>query len=507
MTFVSTLASNAPLLLPDVVETGARIVSNEDDTPPAQTGLPRVRRRTAGTSSQPVVKQEAAMADQAVVTLTPAQQQDAVDTELAKLLEACATPTLRAEMLIKAQFYDTELQKQAPLLANLDEELSAQVVEEWFSTGDRLLKRAVWNARAGSEEIPLQKRAPDNVGETALAKLLDECVDPAARGRLLHKIGMTTTALDKILRAEGFTPERKEALVKQWLDVDPGEAPLRKNILDAAMGRDGKAIYGSGVEAGQVVANAGGAASTGTSSAIGGSETGSDQGIRRSIPRVPVGKLGTTDMPGQRGSRTATAPGGGKNDTGQGGVSPTLVRRTVTTGGLGSTQGSDNRGTPMKTQEDAKTNDGTGANPRGAGRTVKPAETAARRQAAKKGKDRWTSMDKQERGAELIKIAPDHLVESILAIPDEAEQGLVCEVAGEFAADLATWSANSDPNKLQKAELDAAIAEWLGEDPDALPLKKFVAEALGTAEEIPLALAKAIMAWQPKAAIRVRQAA
>jgi hypothetical protein len=52
--------------------------------------------------------------------------------------------------------------------------------------------------------------------------------------------------------------------------------------------------------------------------------------------------------------------------------------------------------------------------------------------------------------------------------------------------------------------IDASVEEWLMEDVDQITLKKWVTEALATAEEIPLELARAIIEWEPQVQKRVQ---
>lgn len=497
--FANVLGEQASLVAPDALEIGGRISANNED---AARG-----RKARVPKLKPIVKQEVPVTERVP---TAAEVQATLDGELEALVKAAGTPEAQASMLIKIGIYRQDLARQAPLLKNVDPELADEVINAWFAEGDAVLKRAVWNAAAGSVEIPMAKAAPENLGEQALGKMVDEAATPQAKAHLLQKIGAYTHDVTLLFeRAKDQPQERRDELIKGWLDIDSGETALKKNILDCEMGRSGKAIYGTGVQAGQVVTQMGGNAATHTAAELGGSDRGSSTSIARTIPRAPKGEgagpgLGTQKFAGQADAG-AVNPGSGPNDTGGGEVTPAvLIRRKGTTGGLGSVAGAETAGRAMTTTEDKV----DGKTARGAGREIKPEELGRRKRDSDTDKKRWKAMDKRERGAELVKIAPDAFVNAILTIEDADEQTFVCEAAGEHAADLAEWVGLSDPMKMQKSELDSAIAAWLSEDPDTLVMKKFVAEALGTAEEIPLDLAKAIMAWEPpKAAptIRVRQ--
>jgi hypothetical protein len=436
-----------------------------------------------------VVKQEVTVTER---TQTASEVQATLDAALAAYIdEHYKTPETKAGALIKIGIYRQDLSKQAPLLANIDDEMSDAVMTQWFAEGDGELKRLIFNAAAGGEEIPLAKAAPIPEPELALAKAVDDQPDGPRRAHVVQKIGIYTRDLANLVNQSVEQPqERRDALIKAWLEVDPGEMQLKKNVLDAEMTRTGRKIYGEGVKADQVVEGSHGKSSTDVGSGIGDSKSGADQSIARSLPKAPKGTLGVMNMPGQASASTAN-PGSGSDDTGGGAIKPTIVRRKTTTGGLGSVAGSDTAGRRMTTQQDDKS------------------DVGRRKADAKKGRSRWMGMDKIERATELLKIASDDFMAALEAIQDEDQQAVVAEVAGAHCADLAEFSAQRAIT-LQKRDMDQAIAEWLGEDPDAIPMKKFVAEALGTAEEIPLEMAKAIMEWEPpKAApsFRVRRAA
>jgi hypothetical protein len=121
-----------------------------------------------------------------------------------------------------------------------------------------------------------------------------------------------------------------------------------------------------------------------------------------------------------------------------------------------------------------------------------------------RGKKKKPAMDKNgELAVELVKIAPQPMV-AALAELSQADQVEVCQLAAQDAADLMAWSAQTG-EQLAKAELDSAVADWLAMDPDTIQLKKWVAEALATAEEIPIGLAKAIMAYEARPPVRLRR--
>jgi hypothetical protein len=88
------------------------------------------------------------------------------------------------------------------------------------------------------------------------------------------------------------------------------------------------------------------------------------------------------------------------------------------------------------------------------------------------------------------------MIEAILEL-DEADQDLTAGVAADHAADLLAWTSQVPEDGLAKRALDASVAEWLVENPEQIQLKKWVAEALTTAEEIPLELGQAIIEWEP----------
>lgn len=489
----------AGMLLPDVFEIGGRVYAgggqNKDQRPHnVRSTFPKPGSGRRKQMPGSVIKQEGnSMSD----TIDQDAAQVALDGELAAFVEACTTPERKAEMLVKIGFYNVELTKQADMLANVDDELAGQVAEEWFAQGDELLKRALWNARAGSEEIPLRKQAPIAPAELALAKMLDEAPNDTAKSHLLHKIGSYTTEYHNMINGlYGQPDDRIEAVVTAWLTADPSDMPLKKNILDAEMPKSGKMIYGAGVSAGDVLNEMSGNASTHAGSKLGGSETNSDSSIKRSIKTSSSGegsgkRVGNSrGMPGQDnadspnpGSGTAGPEGGSPN------VKPTvLIRRKGTTGGLGSVAGAQN-GEGVATVQNDDTNGESQWNGKG-------------KKKAKKNGD----AEKAEFITDLLKVAPEEMIEAILEL-DEEDQELAAGVAANHAADLLAWTNGLPGDGLAKRDVEASVADWLSEDPDQLQLKKWVTEALATAEEIPLDLAQAIIDWEPPSRVSVRREA
>ncbi len=491
--------NNLGLLVPDLFEIGGRIYAgrqNQDQRPHnVTTAIPKPpRRRKPGFIS----KQEGPVTTE---TTDQAETQQLLDDELAAFVDACPTPERKAELLVKIGFYRTELAKQANMLADVDENLATEVAEEWFAAGDEPLKRAIWNSAAGSEEIPLRKQAPIPAPEQALAKMVEEALNDNVRAHLLHKIGSYTSEYHNMIHGlYGQPDDRVEAVVEAWLTADPAETQLKKNILDAEMPSSGKRIYAQGVQAGDVVDSLAGNASTYAGSKLHGSETNSDGAIKRTIPHRGSGPGGgsrvgnSKAMPGQTGGES---PSPGSGTAGPEGGAPnlqptTVLRRSGTTGGLGSVAGADG---------------GSGA------ATVQNDETRGASQwNGKKGKKKvsksdddveYDEIEKADFIADLMKIAPDEMVEAILEL-DEDDQGAAAEIAADHAADLLAWTAMEVPEEgLAKRDVDASVTEWLMENPDQIQLKKWVTEALASAEEIPLDLAQAIIDWEPEVTSRV----
>jgi hypothetical protein len=438
-----------------------------------------------------------------------AETQQLLDGELAAFVDACTTPERKAEVLVKLGFYDVELKKQEALLANVDDELAQQAAEEWFAQGDEDLKRALWNSRAGSVEIPLRKVAPVPEPELALAKMLEEQTSDSAKAHFLHKVSSYTTEMHNMITGlQGQPDDRVEAVVHAWLTCDPGDMQLKKNILDAEMPPSGKRMYGQGVQTqtSDPVTEYAGNASTHAGRKLGGSETNSDGAIKRTIPKGPAGegsgrRVGTARaMPHQEDGETPH-PGSGTAgpDGGSANVQPeTVIRRKGATGGLGSVAGAEHAsGVPTVA------NDGT----------HKASQWGKGKKKVGKSADQYDDDDEDDAEAQkaefvtgLLKIAPDEMIAAILEL-DEDDQEVAAGVAANHAADLLAWTDQLSENGLAKRDLDASVAEWLAEDPDQAQLKIWVAEALATAEEIPLELAKAIMDWTPQPRVSVRREA
>jgi hypothetical protein len=426
------------------------------------------------------------------MAVDPAQIQATLDGELAKFVEAAGSPERQAEVLIKIGFYRQELAKQADMLSSVDDDLAIEVAEQWFGEGDELLKRAVWNASAGSEEIPLRKQAPVPEAEQALAKMVDECQTDNARALLLHKIGSYTREMNDMVDAlQGQPDARVNEVVTAWLTADPGETALKKNVLTAGMPSSGRRLYGNGVDGdGDPVKETIGNASSHVGNELDGSEKGSDQAIRRTIPRRPTGEgagkrvRGSFPAPNQRDGETPS-PGSGPNDTGDGGVNPEIIRRKGTTGGLGSVKGADAESNATVTQDSTHGTNQWGGQSGG-----------KNRKRSNESDQGVHTAQKAEFIADLMKIAPDEMVDAILELPED-DQDLAAGVAANHAADLLAWTGLVPEGGLAKRALDASVTEWLEEDPDQIQLKKWVAEALTTAEEIPLDLGKAIIEWEP----------
>lgn len=477
----TAVGRGAAMMADDVAVVGGRLIQNRDPKKPRKPRIALIPVHTGAVTSrigmprgQTVFKQEKSDMTEAA---TIEANRSAMENELAAMLDAEPNPERRAIMLHKVGVFQQELRKMAPMLANVDDELRELVLTEWFDGGEALLKRLVWNAEAGEEEIPLAKRAEPSAGEAALAKMLEEAPSDEARAHLLHKITVHTSDLrNGIAAIADQSDEKKAALAKTWIEA--GDSELKKNILDAEMNRDGKRLYGTGVQADQVVEQTAGNASSHVGSQMRGSETNSDQRIGRTIPRMPTGagagaRVGNVVMPGGKGGESPN-PGSGPNDGGGGEVRPaTLIRRTGTTGGLGNSQGADTAGKKV-TEVDPK---------------------KKKKKLVEKVEGPWDDARKAELGGALFKIAPDGMIE-IMGELKEDEQVAVVELAGWHAADLVVWN-HGNGETLAKRDLDASIATWLGADPNTTQLKQWVAEALMTSEDIPLELGKAIMAWKP----------
>jgi hypothetical protein len=486
----------AAIATPDLMEIGGRTFLNSEGKP----AKPRLRRRPP--SPNPVSPDPSLGKKETEVTTqnpTPEEIQASLNQELVKYVDARPTPEGKAEALIKIGAYRQDLNKYLPMLENADEDLANEVIGTWLDEGDAELKKMVFNAQAGSEEIALAKVAPPPAPEAELAKMVDDAPEGAPRMALLQKMGVYTSQLrelwDRTDALQVAEAERGE-MIKTWVEGGDRSHEAMKKALVSAEGEMRRRASTEGVNHKDVVSFTAGNAST-NADKLGGSGGSStpDSGIRRSIPSPSSGDgagkqmPGDTKMPDQNDGESPD-PGSGPNDTGGGEVRPTtILRRKATTGGLGSVAGAESDGKAMETQQDQVKN---------------KKKKKALAEAAEKGEDLAVA---------LVKIAPEAMLDALEKL-DEDEQIEVCEEAAHHAADLMAWSLQAG-ERLEKRALDAAVIDWLTEDPDpaAVQLKKFVAEALATAEEIPMDLGKAIMAWEPQAVpmakvksqIRVRQ--
>jgi hypothetical protein len=477
MTIAEMAGQAAGLLGDDALMIGARIYNNADGTPkPKQPKVASVFRTRHATST--FIKQE----PDPVTTPTKEETRAAMDANLRKFVDDAVSPEDKAEVLIKIRTYSQEYEDQQPLLKNVDAALVEQVMNEWFARGHAELKKAIINARTGELTQPLAKIAATPAPEEFLAKMLDNAPNDDARSHLLSKIG--SLARQVVVGLETMEKEPAEnhpAMFKAWIEADPPDAELRKNILNAEMDRRGKALYGEGVETGKVVAQVVGNASTHASTKLGGSQ-GDSPGIAATVPKPSSSegagaRFSNAVMPTGSGGAESPNPGSGPTDTGEAGITPTtLIRRRGATGGLGNSVGA-----------------------QGNGSRVTDAMVTGKRK--KKGE---TDAEKAELIADLVKLAPDEMIEMLGELTPE-EQAETCAIAGDHAADLIAWSGMIDPDTLQKSAMDAEVAAWLAEDPNTVALKKWTAEALATGEAIPIELANSILAWEPKVTVRVRQ--
>src|SRR4051812_16619171 len=399
--------------------------------------------------------------------------QDTLDGELAKFVSDAKTPERQAEILWKVGFYRTELAKQADLLASVDEDLAAQVAQEWFASGDELLKRAVWNSVAGSEEIELRKEAPIPRAEEALAKMVSDAPTDLAKAHLLHKIGHYTTEFHQLVDAlDGQPEDRIEAVVKAWLEADKGELLLKSNILDAEMPRSGKRIYGQGVKAGDVVREYDGNASTYADTKLQGSQNtpyDEGKGITRSVPhpskREGGGKRvsGSKPAPGQDEAKVVnpgSGPTSGAKGWGEGSARTTrpetVISRRGTTGGLGSISGVEGgEGANTVEQDDTF----------GSGQWTEGKGNRGPQQKVARPKRKDSENEKAEFISDLMKLMPDEMVEAVLQLESVEDQQAACEVAADHAADLLAWCEQLPEDGLAKRDINVEVESWLLEDP------------------------------------------
>lgn len=485
---MSTTLRFVSMAIPDVAETVGRAFHNAPAEPKPRKPR-RLRLRLAVTP--PLGKKD--HPTMASNNPKPEEILASLDTALLKFVDVCPTPEAKASVLIKIGSYQVELEKYAPMLEDADLETARATLAEWFDASDGELKKALVNRATGQEDFPLMKMALAEEGpEYELAKMLDDAQTNAIKMGLLQKIGYYNSQLAELVgRGElmKIDPAEVDKAIAAWVeDGDGTHKAMKKAIAASAKMRQ---IANTPVGENEAIDEKAGNAATHAGSKL------HEQNDHTYAPRSSgegsgPRKRGSIQGPGQASGESPTVSSG-PNDTGDGGVTPTIrIRRKGTTGGLGSVAGADASGTNDAGTHAFTTNSNDDKDGKDGKKKKKPA------------------MDKgEELSTELLKILPDDAI-GLLAKYDAAGQVALCEAAAGDAADLMAWSAQQDPTKLQKNALDAAITDWLSADlnPEAVSMKKWVAEALASAEEIPLALGKAIMAWEPPAAgLRVRQRA
>lgn len=482
----SGLSRFVAMAAPDIGELATRQFMSEADADSDQTGLPKRRRRrnpfTAGLTKQ----------ENSVNTTNPQPDeiQAGLDAALAKFVNDQPTPEKQAGMMIKLGSYQVELMKYAPMLSDADEETATATLADWFEQGDAELKKALVNANLGTEDFSLAKAAPLQEGpDYELARMAEAVPDGAPRMALIQKMGVYKSQVRDIVTRGALMkidPAMVDAAVNDWVEEGDGShKALKKAVADVE--RVARAQANANVGENDVVDEKIGNGPTHAASKLSG------QNDRRYVPRS-TGEgagprvRGTKPAPNQEDADSPT-PDSGPTDDGGKAIRPAVtVRRKGTTGGLGSVAG-ERGGDQASVSENVDTQNDRG--------DIDP------RRGAKKGaraRDNGQSALKMEGLAiELYKIASDEWRDA-LATLDPKQAADVMMTAADDAADLLAWTAQNDPaNTLQKSALDAAVADWLGEDPDRFELKKFTAEALGSAGEIPLSLARAIMAYEPPA--------
>jgi hypothetical protein len=456
------------LAVPDVAEAAGKYMNQQQ--PPQK--KPRKSRLTPTPATPALGKQESPVS--APTNLKPDEVQAGLDAELVKIVDAQTTPERKSEVLIKIGLYRNELSKYLPMIRDADEALAKQVLETWFEAGDGHLKKALVNSEAGSEEFPLAKSAPEQVGpEIELAKMLDDATGPR-RMVLAQNIGAYTHQLqDALAKMEEIriSDIDRDAAIAGWVDAGDGShRDLKKFVAAAEVNRRLAKMSEADVvdeHAGNAPSHVGSKLGVKADSRLSYAHNGSGEGAG---PRL----RGTQAVPEQNDGEDIDV-GSGPNDTGGGEATVGMkIRRKGTTGGLGSVGGAETDGSHLTEENDednVETSDAT-------------------------YDDETNSWGKNaDLAVELVKIAPGEMIEALETLePDDQVE--VMEIGAQHAADLMAWSAQTG-DQLQKSALDSAVADWLGADPDTIQLKKWVAEALGTAEEIPLGLAKAIMSWTP----------
>lgn len=478
------------LAVPEGLEAAGRYLGTEDGAS-AKTGLPRKPRkpRLAPVSTPSLTKKDLAVN---TGSAAPADVQAGLDGQLVTYLDTFTDPTRRAGALIKIGAYRQELAKYQPILEKADPAVAQEAIGEWIAAGDGELKKMIYNAAVGSEELPLAKADNQESGEQKLAKRVAGLDDDRARMQLVQHIATYTTDLTNLLTKAAQTglPDAEiEPVIKAWVDAGSGShKDLKAEIV--AMDRETRlltkkagAIYGTGgaMKEADVVDDTAGNASSHVGAKIGA------KGV--SEPHKSVPARSTSEGAGPRlRTMPASAPGSASGETPQPGSGPNNggggevhveqhVTRRGTTGGLGTVDPDDHA---MTVEND----------------DVIDPKTGKRRKKFEKGADLSVA---------LVKIMPEAMITE-LAKCSPADQVEIMQIAAQHGADLMAWSTQQPIDQMQKAALSAAVADWLAADPDSIALKKWTAEALGSAEEIPLTLARAIMAWTPPAAPRLRAA-
>lgn len=485
----STLGRFVSMAAPDALEIGSKIAINSNETNAADTPPPKTPKTKAPSFFQSLFgKQESSVSTQ---NPTLDETRASLDAALVKFVDEQPTPERKAAMLIKIGSYRTELGHYMPMIRDADEDMAKQVLEEWFEAGDGPLKKALVNSESGSEEFPaLAKAAPDVGPEFELQKMFDALPTPREQARLAQHVGNYTAHFDNALAKMDVyktSDADREAAIAEFINGGDGshkqlkkavaEILVRQRALRKAEEQDEVPAHSN---AGNAASHVGSKLGATHDSRLGYTRQGSGEGAGKRMP-------GSTAMPNQTDG-TSPTPGSGPNDGGGGEINPTLkIRRKGATGGLGSVAGSEGDG-PLTEANDAD--------------SVDPATGKKR---PKKKMDKGGDL-----AVELVKIAPLEMCKALNTLEPESRVE-VMRVGAQHAADLMAWSMQAG-DKLQKVALDGAITAWLQEDANTIQLKKWVAEALATAEEIPLPLAKAIMGWEPPRAaaepaggVRLRQ--
>ncbi len=480
---MSDIGRFVSFIVPDVAEAGAKIWGDQpsDETDPKPPGSPRsqatglhVRKpRQPGAGPSTLGKMEYSVN---VTNPRPGEIQAGLDATLAKFVDDQPDPIRRAEVLIKIGQYQVELSKYAPMLRDADTETATEALRTWFDAGDGAIKAALVNSASGSEAFVLQKSAPATEGpDFDLARMLDAVPAGNARAGLLQKMAFYGAQLNE-MTGRGvllkIDPDVIDASVADWIEAGDGShRALKKALADVDRMARHEAMTHIGED--EACDEMAGNAATHAASKLSGQN-------ERSYGRRSTGEGAGPHMRGSSAPGTANdddpASSSGPNDTGEGELHvEATIRRKGSTGGHGTV-----------TPEEHAVSE---ANDNARGGKKKPKKPA---------------MDKNgDLAVELVKIAPEAMVAALSEL-DADDQVEVCQLAAADAADLMAWSVQTG-DRLQKSALDGAVADWLLGDPDTFQLKKWVAEALATAEEIPLALAKAIMAFEPPAPVQVRR--